>query len=449
MRQTKTWWKWAIALFSLLLTVLIWRQGLQESFERPSVAPKISLMQTEMAVSASSSPLPVTIKELFLGSEPQEKLYEALRKIPLAQLEDRQRLLLAALEMSEDEQRLILKKDFEDKNFEIIKSSILDSQKGKELDKFPEFNEIKLDPLLYQISCSTLGFSLEKCINQRFNSITAIKLLTSQLLPFFASFLGSILLLRYAFIFLRNKYIKWPEIIAPNLSIIDMIILISGGFVVIGEVVFPALLLPITDLLFNNLSSPLKQSLRVFIGYCSMTIGPLFIIRYQLNGLATSGIDGGWLQWKIKPIKEGIFKSISGWLMIMPLVLLIGWLMNEIIGDQGGSNPLLELVLGSDELIPLLLLLITTVVLAPIFEELVFRGILLPVLVSKVGKISGVLLSALIFALAHLSVGELPPLFVLGVGLGLMRLSSGRLFTCALMHALWNGVTFISLLLVA
>tara|TARA_Y100001968_G_scaffold103104_1_gene93159 strand:- start:208 stop:750 length:543 start_codon:yes stop_codon:yes gene_type:complete len=180
-----------------------------------------------------------------------------------------------------------------------------------------------------------------------------------------------------------------------------------------------------------------------------MTIGPLFIIRYQLKDLVPSGFDGGWLQWKIKPVKEGILKSISGWLMIMPLVLLIGWLMNEIIGDQGGSNPLLELVLGSDEFFPLFLLLITTVVLAPVFEELVFRGILLPVLVSKVGKISGVLLSALIFALAHLSVGELPPLFVLGVGLGVMRLSSGRLFPCALMHSLWNGVTFISLLLVA
>ena len=180
-----------------------------------------------------------------------------------------------------------------------------------------------------------------------------------------------------------------------------------------------------------------------------MTIGPLLIIRYQLMGLVSSGKDGGWLQWNIKPIRDGILKSINGWLMIMPLVLLTGWVMNEIFGDQGGSNPLLELVLSSDELIPLLFLLITTVVLAPVFEELVFRGVLLPVLVSKVGKISGVLLSALIFALAHLSVGELPPLFVLGIGLGLMRLSSGRLFPCALMHSLWNGVTFASLLLVA
>ena len=448
MRQSKTGWKWVLALFSLLLTVLIWRQGLEESLDRPSVVPKISLRQTEMAVTASSS-LPESLKDVFLGPEPQEKLYQALNNIPSEQIDDRQRLLLAALENSDEKQVMILKNDFKDKNFEVVRNYILDKVKGNKVDAFPGFNEIKLDPLLYQISCSSLGLDDKKCINQRYNLRTAIRLLSSQLLPFLASFIGSIFLIRYIFIFTRKQNTQWPEIIAPPLSIIDMIILISGGFVVIGEVVFPALLIPITDLLFNNLTSALKESLRVFIGYCSMTIGPLLIIRYQLMGLESSGVEGGWLQWKIKPIKEGIFKSISGWLMIMPLVLLIGWFMNEIIGDQGGSNPLLELVLNSDEFIPLLFLLITTVILAPVFEELVFRGVLLPVLVSKVGKISGVLLSALIFALAHLSVGELPPLFVLGIGLGLMRLSSGRLFPCALMHSLWNGVTFASLLLVA
>ena len=448
MRQSKTVWKWAVALFSLILTFLIWRQGLQESFDRPSVAPKISLIQSEMAVSASSS-LPEPLKDVFVGSEPKEKLYLALKNISAKQIEERQRLLLAVLEDSDERKVKILNENFKDKNYEAIRKYILDNKKGKELQEFPSPNELKLDPLLYQISCSSFGFTDEKCINKRYNSRTAIKLLTSQLIPFFASLSGGILLIRYIWVFIRKKNYQWPEVIAPPLSIIDMIILISGGFVVIGEVVFPALIIPITDLLFNNLNSPLKDSLRVFIGYCSMTIAPLLIIRYQLSGLVSSTIEGGWLQWKIKPIKDGIFKSIGGWLMIMPLVLLVGWLMNEIIGDQGGSNPLLDLVLNSDELVPLLLLLITTVILAPVFEELVFRGVLLPVLVSKVGKLSGVLLSALIFALAHLSVGELPPLFVLGIGLGLMRLSSGRLFPCALMHSLWNGVTFASLLLVA
>ncbi len=448
MRKANSGWKWAAALFSLLLTVLIWRQGLQESFARPSVAPKISLMQTEMAVSASSS-LPESLKDIFLGSEPQEKLYKALKNISAEQIEDRQRLLLAVLEESESEKQIILNENFKDINLERVRKYILDSKKVKESREFPDSYEMKLDPLLYQLTCSSLGFSEEKCINKRFNLNTAIRLLSSQLLPFLASFIGSILLIRYMLIFLRKKNTHWPEIIAPPLSIIDMILLISGGFVVIGEVVFPALIIPVTDLLFNNLDLPLRGSLRVFIGYCSMTIAPLLIIRYQLMGLVSPKNQEGWLQWKIKPIKDGILKSISGWLMIMPLVLLVGWIMNEIVGDQGGSNPLLELVLNSDEFIPLLFLLITTVVLAPVFEELVFRGVLLPVLVSKIGRVGGVILSALIFALAHLSVGELPPLFVLGIGLGLMRLSSGRLFPCALMHSLWNGVTFASLLLVA
>ena len=171
-----------------------------------------------------------------------------IKNISLEQLEDRQRLLLAVLEESKNEQKIILKKDFKDKNFEEVRKNILDLKKGKELNEFLDVNEFKLDPFLYQISCSNLGFKDERCINKKYNSLVAIRLLTSQLLPFLASFIGSILLIRYVFIFLRKKNTPWPEMLAPPLSIIDMVLLISGGFVVIGEVVFPALVIPITDL---------------------------------------------------------------------------------------------------------------------------------------------------------------------------------------------------------
>ena len=87
------------------------------------------------------------------------------------------------------------------------------------------------------------------------------------------------------------------------------------------------------------------------------------------------------------------------------------------------------------------------VVFAPLFEEIIFRGALLPVLATEFGRWWGVFISGLVFALAHLSVGELAPLTVLGFGLALLRLSSGRLFPCVLMHSLWNGVTFANLLL--
>ena len=108
---------------------------------------------------------------------------------------------------------------------------------------------------------------------------------------------------------------------------------------------------------------------------------------------------------------------------------------------------MLELVLGSRDPLALVLLAFTAVVLAPLFEELIFRGALLPVLADRLGAITGVVLSALLFGLAHISIGELAPLTVLGIGLALVRLSTGRLFPCVLMHALWNAITFVNLLL--
>jgi hypothetical protein len=57
------------------------------------------------------------------------------------------------------------------------------------------------------------------------------------------------------------------------------------------------------------------------------------------------------------------------------------------------------------------------------------------------------MVSAFIFALAHLSLGEMPPLFVLGIGLGITRIASGSLLSSIIMHSLWNGLTFLNLFL--
>jgi hypothetical protein len=135
--------------------------------------------------------------------------------------------------------------------------------------------------------------------------------------------------------------------------------------------------------------------------------------------------------------------------MVLPLVALVGWMLQRLVGDPGGSNPLLELVLNSANPLALLCFAITALVLAPLFEETLFRGVLLPVLAQRWGGLWAVLISALVFSVAHLSVGELPPLFVLGLGLGWLRLQSGRLGASVLMHSLWNGLTFANLLLLA
>ena len=95
MRQQVTpQWKLALAVFSLLLTVLIWQQGLRDSFNRPSVTPKLSLNQHEIALLASPA-LPNSLEPILVGSDPEGSLKQVLLDTPQGSLEDRDRLLLA------------------------------------------------------------------------------------------------------------------------------------------------------------------------------------------------------------------------------------------------------------------------------------------------------------------------------------------------------------------
>ena len=91
---------------------------------------------------------------------------------------------------------------------------------------------------------------------------------------------------------------------------------------------------------------------------------------------------------------------------------------------------------------------IGAVVLAPIVEELLFRGVLLRALLRKVQPVTAVLVSAVIFALVHL-VGDantlpfLPALTGLGVVLAVVTLRSGDLSTAIFIHAGFNLTTTI------
>ena len=106
-----------------------------------------------------------------------------------------------------------------------------------------------------------------------------------------------------------------------------------------------------------------------------MALPSLLILRRQLRSLDPQRCpSGGWLQWGWKPLASALRLSAAGWLMVTPVVTLVGWLVVKLVGDPGGSNPLLELVLGSRDPLALALLLLTAVVLAPLFEEVVSAG---------------------------------------------------------------------------
>ena len=309
-------------------------------------------------------------------------------------------------------------------------------------------NDLKNDKYLFNLVSDKFNFNEDKIITNRLAKFMFFKLIIIRAIPLLSILAGSLLVLKYLWRIIKLKAINWADYESLNLNVLDMILLISGGFVVIGEVVSPLISITLVDLFSKNLSYEISQSLRIFFGYLFMAIPPLFIIYRQIKFIDKQfNLKKDYFQFKFKPIKESIYQGFKGWIMIIPFVLLTSLIMDLIVENQAGSNPLLEIVLNNNNYFAFILLFVTTTLIAPFFEEIIFRGVLLPVLARDYGRTIGILISSFVFALAHLSLNEFPPLFVLGIGLAVTRLISGRLSSSVVMHSFWNGLTFLNLFL--
>jgi uncharacterized protein len=155
------------------------------------------------------------------------------------------------------------------------------------------------------------------------------------------------------------------------------------------------------------------------------------------------------------PLPEGWFKptgkrnwflwGLGGYFVALPLMLVVSVINQQIWQGQGGSNPLLQIVLEEGDGVALAMFFFTAAVAAPVFEEILFRGFLLPSLTRYCPVSGAIALSSLIFATAHLSFSEILPLTVLGGILGFVYTRSRGLLSSMMLHSLWNSVTMIGL----
>ncbi|XP_071706704.1 uncharacterized protein [Rutidosis leptorrhynchoides] len=85
-------------------------------------------------------------------------------------------------------------------------------------------------------------------------------------------------------------------------------------------------------------------------------------------------------------------------------------------------------------------------VCAPVWEEVVFRGFLLPSLTRYMPVWCSILVSSLAFALAHFNMQRMLPLVFLGIVMGTVFARSRNLLPSMLLHSLWNAFVFIDLM---
>ena len=126
-------------------------------------------------------------------------------------------------------------------------------------------------------------------------------------------------------------------------------------------------------------------------------------------------------------------------------------------GAEPPQRELMEIISGLRHPLTVAALLLTIGGLAPIFEEWVFRGVLLPWLGPRLSERFGtrggwglaILGSGLAFGAMNLQPTGLPTLTTLGLVLGWAFVRTGNLWTAIAIHACWNTGVFLLVRLLA
>lgn len=232
-----------------------------------------------------------------------------------------------------------------------------------------------------------------------------------------------------------------------------------------------------------------KQALGMLIAYSlSLAAGGLLISA--LLNTSTTNFDGGTTAACNELIQESLakiagFKGIAGKLIGMSVVILllkiycrefsrsdlflalglvptnVRWVLGASIfsvalvafcamvlepafpyeGDRPEGMPR---IVSRAELWVQLLWIVNVVILAPINEEILFRGAIYMGLLATLGKVGSGILTTLLFAVVHFSVFtdahsvEIFSLMTISVALLFVRIKSGSLFPCMAMHAAFN-----------
>jgi len=161
---------------------------------------------------------------------------------------------------------------------------------------------------------------------------------------------------------------------------------------------------------------------------------------------------------RFRPLPPGWFEfNLKGrWLLdvalgclLFPLVNLLSHINISLVptslGPVVGVSSVEQSIVARDPVAMALYAVVVTVC-APIWEEIVFRGFLLPSLTRYMPLPWSILASAAAFALAHFNAQRVMPLIFLGVVMGGVFARSRNLLASMVLHSLWNGFVFLDLM---
>lgn len=174
------------------------------------------------------------------------------------------------------------------------------------------------------------------------------------------------------------------------------------------------------------------------LGFIVQVSLPIFMLTAGRARLYQLGLHGSRLG-------RNVLLGVGSYFLVVPLVALA--FVAAAQWFEPTRHSLEQWVRESPSPSRFLLSGLVAVVLAPLYEELVFRGILLLWLRRVVGAGPAILMTSLLFAELHVNAWPAPiPLFVLAVFLGYLSHRTASLIAPIMLHATFNGVNIVWLM---
>lgn len=182
------------------------------------------------------------------------------------------------------------------------------------------------------------------------------------------------------------------------------------------------------------------------LGQGAVTLG-LLMYMSRSRGTGSWDLDFGF-KFELRDLRGllyGVGLQVVVTLMVLiPLAALLGL-------DDPPQQDVAEIAEEASSLPARIAVLFVLVVVAPVAEELLFRGVLLARLRRGLGPASSVAISAALFSFIHLidpdAAFVVPGLFIIGLVLGWQALRTGRIGLAVMTHAGVNLLAAIALLL--
>ena len=217
------------------------------------------------------------------------------------------------------------------------------------------------------------------------------------------------------------------------------LVLPLGAFVGIRAVVYGGAAIraiarsqPLSDSLHDVLLDPLNLAFFQLVGFGAIIIAGLY---------AFSGDRGTARALAVRPVPMPIivFAIIGGAALQFPLAEL-GNLMAEIFPRSLEEQLTQRRLITPDGPLSALSIIFAVAVVAPVTEELLFRGLLLPGLAEKYGAPFALGATSLGFGLIHGDPGAVVYAGVAGLVMGAITLRTGSVLPALAMHAATNAM---------